>query len=82
MGEARRRTTQGLPPRKKKSKNNHPDNSKRILPWLPLTDKQKDQFNELTIRGGWFGSGLLLLIWLIVRVFGPALGWWVPADSL
>ena len=80
MGEARRRTSQGLPPRKQKNQNEKKDNSGRIFSWLPITDTQRNQFINLTIRGGWFGIGILVLIWLTVRVIGPAVGWWVPAD--
>ena len=78
MGEARRRIDQGLPPRNKRSTKNK--DSKRIVSWLPITDDQRNQFYSLTTRGGWFGIGLLVLIWLIVRIVGPAAGWWVPAD--
>ena len=78
MGEARRRTEKGLPPRKKTKSTN--DDSPRIISWIPFTEKQKNQFIDLTIRGGWLGIGALVLIWLIVRVVGPAVGWWVPAD--
>ncbi|KGG13586.1 MULTISPECIES: DUF2839 domain-containing protein [Prochlorococcus] len=76
MGEARRRTAQGLPPRPKKKNND----SQKIFSWLPVTDKQRNQFIDLTIRGGWVGIGALVLVWVIVRVIGPAFGWWIPAD--
>ena len=79
MGEARRRSQEGLPPKHKKN-NRQQDASPRIISWLPITNKQRSQFIELTIRGGWIGIGLLVLLWLIVRVVGPAAGWWVPAD--
>ncbi len=78
MGEARRRTSQGLPPRNKGGQNKN--ESQRILKWLPVTDQQRNQFINLTIRGGWIGIGALIFIWLIVRIVGPAAGWWVPAD--
>ncbi len=79
MGEARRRADQGLPPRQKKT--NSTDNSPRIFSWLPITQQQWIQFTGLSIRVGWYGIGLLILIWLVVRFVGPAAGWWVPADA-
>ncbi len=80
MGEARRRKIEGLSPQRKKSKNKRTDNSQRILSWLPVTDNQRNQFINLTIRGGWWGIGILVFVWLVVRLIGPALGWWIPAD--
>ncbi len=77
MGEARRRATKGLPPRSLNSKS---DQSPRIVSWLPITQKQKEQFYAITIRGGWIGIGMLLLLWIVVRFVGPAAGWWIPAD--
>ncbi len=77
MGEARRRFEKGLPPR---TKNSRKDESPRIVPWLPITQKQKEQFYAITIRGGWIGIGTLLVLWIVVRFVGPAAGWWVPAD--
>jgi len=77
MGEARRRANQGLPPRNNKSKK---DDSPRIVSWLPITEKQKNNFYTITTRGAWVGIGALVLLWVIVRFVGPAAGWWVPAD--
>ena len=77
MGEARRRASQGLPPRQKGSIK---DDSPRVVSWLPITQKQKDQFYAITIRGGWVGIGVVLLLWVVVRFVGPAAGWWIPAD--
>ncbi|MFL0760094.1 MAG: DUF2839 domain-containing protein, partial [Prochlorococcus sp.] len=48
MGEARRRSDQGLAPRQTKSQK---DDSPRIFAWLPITHKQKDQFYAITTRG-------------------------------
>ena len=81
MGEARRRLAEGLVsktrnPKKKIGKNDSP----RIVDWLPLTQKQRDDFFNISIKGGWIGIGILVFIWLIVRIIGPAVGWWVPAD--
>ena len=80
MGEARRRVDQGLPPRNPRLKKNKKNDSPRIVPWLPFTEQQKEQFYAITIRGGWIGIGLVIFIWLVARVIGPAAGWWVPAD--
>ena len=81
MGEARRKAKEGLAlrPSKKKYKALKND-SPRIVNWLPVTEKQRTQFFDLTIKVGWIGIGLLIFIWLIVRIVGPAAGWWVPAD--
>tara|TARA_Y100001968_G_C19360499_1_gene719492 strand:- start:17 stop:256 length:240 start_codon:yes stop_codon:yes gene_type:complete len=77
MGEARRRSQQGLQPRNKKNLRNE---SPRIISWFPVTQAQRDQFIQLSIRGGWVGITVLVLFWIIVRFIGPAAGWWVPAD--
>ena len=77
MGEAKRRKDLGLESRSPTSK----DNSPRLFKWLPITENQKDKFIQLSIRGGWIGIFLLILLWVIVRFIGPAAGWWTPADS-
>tara|TARA_B100001250_G_scaffold325777_1_gene289660 strand:- start:235 stop:474 length:240 start_codon:yes stop_codon:yes gene_type:complete len=56
------------------------DDSPRIVSWFPVTQEQRDQFIRLTINGGWAGITLLVLLWIIVRIIGPAAGWWIPAD--
>ena len=77
MGEARRRSQKGVKPRnEKKSKAFSP----RIVSWFPVTQAQRDQFIQLSIRGGWIGIVLLVLLWVIVLFIGPAAGWWVTAD--
>ena len=76
MGDARRRSEQGLKPRKKNSKNESP----RIVSWFPVTQAQRDQFIKLSIRAGWVGIATLVILWIIVRFIGPAAGWWIPAD--
>ena len=77
MGEARRRSKEGLLPKdRKKSRNESP----RIVSWFPVTQSQRDRFIQLSISGGWIGIVLLVLLWVIVRFIGPAAGWWVPAD--
>ncbi len=77
MGEARRRSKEGLLPRDRKNPKNE---SPRIVSWFPVTQAQRDQFIRLSIRGGWIGIILLVLLWVVVRFLGPAAGWWVPAD--
>lgn len=47
-----------------------------ILPWVPITKTQSEQFMKWTTRGAWFGIGFLVIFWLIIRLVGPALGWW------
>ncbi len=77
MGEARRRSKQGLKPRSKKKSGNE---SPRIVSWFPVTQAQRDQFIQLSIRAGWVGIAVLVILWIIVRLVGPAAGWWIPAD--
>jgi hypothetical protein len=82
MGEAKRRSDQGLPPRATKKATSRPvDVSPRLLPWLPFTRQQADRFVQLSTRGAWVGIGALALFWLTVRFLGPALGWWQLADG-
>jgi len=80
MGEARRKTTQGLSSDKKKNNMKNKDLSPQIFSWFPTTQKQENMFIRLSIRGAWIGIGFLVLLWVIVRIIGPAAGWWVPAD--
>lgn len=47
-----------------------------ILPWLPITKTQAQQFVELSSKGAWVGIGLLVAYWVTVRFIGPSLGWW------
>lgn len=47
-----------------------------LLPWLPITKTQSEQFVSWTTRGAWVGIGLLVVSWLTVRLIGPAFGWW------
>ena len=79
MGEARRRASQGLPPRQTKNKK---DTSPRIVSWLPITLNQKERFYSITKLGAWIGIGLLIVLWIVVRFIGPAAGWWIPADMI
>ena len=81
MGEAKRRAEQGLLARPKPTKAKPVDTSPRLAPWLPLTQRQGEQFVQLTTRGAWIGIGALVLFWVIVRFIGPAAGWWSLADG-
>ncbi|MCX5940759.1 MAG: DUF2839 domain-containing protein [Cyanobium sp. LacPavin_0818_WC50_MAG_67_9] len=82
MGEAKRRSIQGLPPKVIKSeRSDKADTSPRIAPWLPLTRNQADRFVALTTKGAWVGIGALVLFWLTVRFIGPAAGWWTLSDG-
>ena len=81
MGEAKRRKTLGLPP-KKISPKFKTDQSPRLFEWLPLTINQRDSLIKLSIKASWFGIGGLVLLWIVVRFIGPASGWWTLADSL
>ena len=81
MGEAKRRKTLGLSPKKNYSRNIN-DESPRIFEWLPFTINQRDNLIKLSIRASWFGIGGLVILWIVVRFIGPAAGWWTLADSL
>ena len=84
MGEAKRRASQGLPPRQPKpatKATSKGDDSPRLLPWLPLSRNQADRFVSLTTRGAWIGISALVLFWLTVRFIGPAAGWWHLSDG-
>ena len=77
MGEARRRASQGLPPRQPKPASGSAD---RVVSWLPLTKQQTNQFMAVTTRGAWIGIGGLVVFWVVIRFIGPAAGWWTLAD--
>ncbi|MEH2236956.1 DUF2839 domain-containing protein [Nostoc sp.] len=67
MGEAKRRkTTQG----------ETYGQETRILPWLPITKTQSEQFVAWTTRGAWIGIILMVVGWATIRFIGPAFGWW------
>ena len=78
MGEARRRSEQGLPPKQSKKVNN---NTKKTSPLIPLDQSSRDKFFEITKKGAWIGIILLIIFWIIVRFIGPSAGWWIPADA-
>jgi hypothetical protein len=67
MGEAKRR--------KAVLKENYGKEA-QILPWLPVTKTQAQQFSKWSNRGAWFGIGFLVIWWITVRFIGPAFGWW------
>ena len=77
MGEARRRASQGLPPKQPKKPSGA---SERVVNWLPLSKQQSSQFMAITTRGAWIGIGSLVVFWVVVRFIGPAAGWWTLAD--
>ena len=82
MGEAKRRSIQGLPPKSpKRDKASAADSSPRIAPWLPLTRNQADRAVALTTKGAWVGIIALVLFWVTVRFVGPAAGWWTLLDG-
>jgi len=47
-----------------------------ILPWLPITQAQSQQFIKWSTTGAWTGITLLVLCWITVRFIGPSFGWW------
>jgi hypothetical protein len=67
MGEAKRR---------KEALGEDYGKEERIFPWLPLTKSQAQQAYRLTTRGAWIGIGLLVAVWITVRIIGPGFGWW------
>ncbi|EAZ89587.1 DUF2839 domain-containing protein [Crocosphaera chwakensis] len=67
MGEAKRR---------KEALGEQYGQEERILPWLPISKRQGQAFYQWTTRGAWVGIGIMVAIWLTVRVVGPGLGWW------
>ncbi|BAZ42042.1 hypothetical protein NIES4101_80100 [Calothrix sp. NIES-4101] len=71
MGEAKRR---------KSALGEKYGQGENILPWIPITKSQAEQFVKLTTRGAWFGIGAMVAIWVTVRFIGPAFGWWQTLD--
>jgi hypothetical protein len=47
-----------------------------LMAGLPLSKEQLAQAGKWVTRGTWAGIAALVLCWLTVRFFGPALGWW------
>ena len=82
MGEARRRQSQGLPPRRPhQERSPKSDERPGLASWLPLNRSQADQFVAITTKGAWIGIAALVIFWLTVRFIGPAAGWWTLADG-
>lgn len=67
MGEAKRR---------KAALGDRYGQEERIFPWLPLTKQQGQQFVKWTSTGAWLGIGIMIAIWVTVRIIGPGFGWW------
>lgn len=68
MGEAKRR---------KESIGDEYGKEERMVPWLPITKTQSEDFVKWTSRGSWIGISLLVAWWVVVRFVGPSAGWWV-----
>ncbi|NER33424.1 MAG: DUF2839 domain-containing protein [Oscillatoria sp. SIO1A7] len=47
-----------------------------ILPWMPITKSQAEQFVKWSTRGAWIGIAFLVISWITVRFIGPSFGWW------
>ena len=75
MGEAKRRSAMGLPPRTPKPASNSSG------PWWNFDRSKADRFVNLTTKGAWIGIGALVLFWVTVRFIGPTAGWWTLADG-
>ena len=75
MGEARRRSQQGLSPKQVKIKANQQSQL------FSISENKREQFFKITKIGAWVGIISLLVFWIIVRFIGPAAGWWVLADA-
>lgn len=54
--------------------------SEPILPGLPITKEQSQQFVKWTTRGTWGAIILVIVFWITLRFIGPGLGWWSLAD--
>jgi hypothetical protein len=67
MGEAKRR---------KAALGEKYGQEERIMPWVPVTKTQAEQFVKWSTRGAWIGIGAMIALWVTVRFIGPAFGWW------
>lgn len=67
MGEAKRR---------KELLGDKYGQDQKILPWVPISKSQSEQFVKWSTTGAWLGIGLLVAYWLTIRLIGPAFGWW------
>lgn len=52
-----------------------------LIPGLPITKKQSEQFIEITTKGAWYGIGIMAFSWVVIRFVGPSLGWWTLMDG-
>ncbi|HEY9729643.1 MAG TPA: DUF2839 domain-containing protein [Chroococcales cyanobacterium] len=48
----------------------------RILPWIPISKGQSEQFLKWTTKGTWIGIGFLVVYWITIRFIGPTFGLW------
>ncbi len=48
----------------------------KILPWLPISKGQSEQFVKWSTTGAWLGIGILVAYWITIRFIGPTFGWW------
>ncbi|OCR01975.1 hypothetical protein BCD67_05705 [Oscillatoriales cyanobacterium USR001] len=67
MGESKRR---------KEALGENYGKEKAAVSWLPITKSQSEKFLRWTTRGTWIGIGALVAWWVVVRIIGPAFGWW------
>jgi hypothetical protein len=68
MGEAKRR--------KEVLGDKYGQDNARILPWVPISPTQAEQFVTWTTRGAWAGIVIMVVVWITIRFIGPAFGWW------
>ncbi|MBD0266662.1 DUF2839 domain-containing protein [Pseudanabaena sp. FACHB-2040] len=71
MGEAKRR---------KEQLGEEYGKDQPILPMLPITKKQSEQFVRWTTQATWIAIILTIGFWITLRFVGPGLGWWELAD--
>lgn len=67
MGESKRR---------KESLGEKYGKEETIFPWLPITKNQAEQAYKITTTGAWIGIGVMIAVWVTIRLIGPAFGWW------
>ena len=51
-----------------------------VLPWLPISKQQSEQFMRWTTRGTWAAIILVIIFWITLRFIGPGLGLWELAN--
>lgn len=68
--------TMGDSKRRKETLGDQYGQEAKILPWLPITKTQSEQFVKVSTTGAWIGIGGLMAWWITVRLIGPSLGWW------